>query len=119
MGVIAYCAHFDVLLKKANKTTGNDYKFHIPHVEIVELQSSKLFPQCFQPCNSFSYTDSFQPTENETEVKQAVGAVPDVESNLGSHMIVFNVKHGIGTGSFCKTMILQLKIFCIIQNFFS
>ena len=102
---------FDVLLKKANKTTDNGYKFHTPHVEIVESKSSKFFPKCFQTCNSFSYTDSFQPTENQTEGKQAAGAVPDAEGNLGSHMMVFDLKHGIGAGrdKFCKKMIWQLK----------
>ena len=103
--------HFDVLLKKANETTDSDYKFHIPHMEIAELKSNQLFPQCFQPCNSFSYTDSFQPTGNQTEVKHAAGAVPDAEGNLGSHMMVFNLEHGIGIGrdKFRKKMISQLK----------
>ena len=36
---------FDVLLKSDNKT--GDYKFHIPDVEIGELKSNELFPQCF------------------------------------------------------------------------
>ena len=104
---------FDVLLKSDNKTSA--YKFHIPDVEIGELKSNELFPRCFRPYSrSFSRRDSFQTIENLTDVRKAAGPVPDAEGNLGTYMMVFTLKHGIGTDgeigdAFHKKMTLQLK----------
>ena len=101
---------FDVLLKSDNKT--GDYKFHIPDVEIGEFKSNELFPQCFRPYSrTFSRHDSFQTTETLTEERQAAGAVPDTEGNLGTYMTVFTMKHGVGTDgdAFRKKMTLQLR----------
>ena len=106
-----YFEDFSRLLESTNETTGSGYKFCIPHVEIAELKSKKLFLECFKPAykESVSHSDSSQTIENQTEVAQAAGAVPDVEGNLRSHMMAFTLKHGIGTDEFRKRMILQLK----------
>ena len=102
-----------LLLKSASKKS--DYKFHIPDVEIGQCKSNKLFPQCFRShSRSFSRHDSFQTIESLTEERKAAGAVPDAEGNLGTYMMVFTLKHGIGTDgeigdAFRKKMTLQLK----------
>ena len=101
---------FNLLLNSTNKTAINNYKFHIPHVEIAEFKPRTLFSECFKPLNrNISHIDASQTIENQTEEMQAAGAVPDADGNLGTHMIVFALNNGIGTVEFCKKMTLQLE----------
>ena len=101
---------FDVLLKNVRKTTDINYKFHIPHVEIAECESKKLFQDCYKSCNrSISHVDVAQTEEREVEDTQAAGTVPDSEGNAGSLMMVFALKNGIGDKKFRQKMASQLK----------
>ena len=105
---------FDTLLQGVGEIPESNYNFHIPHVEVAEWKPRELFLECFTSYSrSYSYNDASQTMESQTdsEVRQAAGAVPDVVGNLGSHMMVFNLKHGIGTDGdeFRKKMELQLK----------
>ena len=106
--------NFGELLKNTNESTESGYKFWIPHVEMAEYNSKELFPECFESTYngsvSRSYSDASQTTENQTEVAHAAGAVPDTMGNLGSHMMVFSLKNGIGDPEFRSKMKLQLKI---------
>ena len=102
---------FNELLKSTNEATDSDYRFCIPHVEMAEYTSKEFFSECFEPAckGSVSYSDASQTIEDQTDVAQAAGAVPDVEGNLGSHMMVFTLNNGVGTEEFHKKMTLQLK----------
>ena len=102
---------FDEVLRNTNEATDSDYRFCIPHVEMADSTSKELFSEYFEPARkgSVSYSDASQTIEDQTDVAQAAGAVPDVEGNLGSHMMVFTLKNGVGTEEFRKKMTLQLK----------
>ena len=103
---------FDVLLQGTDEIPENNYNFHIPHVEMAEIKPKELFSECFASYSrSFSYSDASQTIESLTEVRQAAGVVPVAEGNLGSHMIVSTLKHGIGTDGdeFREKMKLQLQ----------
>ena len=101
---------FDVQLQRTAEIPDSNYKFHIPHVEIVDSKSRELFSECFKPYSrSNSHCDASPTIENQTEERKAAGVVPDVERNLGSHMIVFTLNNGIGADEFCRDMTLQLE----------
>ena len=101
---------FGESLKNADETLDSDYKFHIPDVEIGDVEVLKLFPNCFQPGNDKSplYIVS-QATQRQPENKiaQMAGTIPDVKGNFGSHVMIFSFQ--ITEVDFCKTMISQLK----------
>ena len=98
---------FDVQLQRTDEIPDSNYKFHIPHVEIADSESKEFFSECFKPSNS--HYDASPTIENQTEARQAAGLVPDVEGNLGSHMMVPTLINGIGTDEFCKNMTLLLE----------
>ena len=94
---------FNVLLQGTDEIPGNNYNFHIPHVEMAEIKPKKLFSKCFISAAS-------QTMEGLTEASQAAGIVLDAEGNSGSHIMVFTLKHGICTDGeeFCEKMKSQL-----------
>ena len=98
---------FGQLLKNADV---NNYKVHIPHVKIANLQSRQLFLECFAPykrSSSHMDSDAFQMTNGQDA--HAAASVLDPHSNLGSHMMVFTLKTGgMFTEEFRRKMTLQL-----------
>ena len=100
---------FGELLKNADVS---NYKVHIPHVKIANVQSRQLFLECFTPFNrSYSNMDASQTTNSQDDITpaHAAGTVLDPEGNLGSHMMVFTSKSSrIFTDEFRKKMKLQL-----------
>ena len=100
---------FYAQLQKIDEISDSNYKFHIPHVEIADSKSIE-FSECFKPYSRSNSHSEVSPTlENQTEVTSAAGLVPDVEGNLGYHMIISALNNGIGTDEFCQDMTLQLE----------
>ena len=95
---------FDGLLNEID-----NYKFHIPHVEIAEHKSDDLFEECFVHNKSISHVDLGETVERQDEVTQAAGTVLDPDGNAGSHTMVFTLKDGIGSKKFREKMTSQLK----------
>ena len=87
----------------------DNYKFHIPHVEIAECKSDDLFIEHFKYNKSISHVDLGETVERQDEVTQAAGAVLDPDGNAGSHMMVYTLKNGIGSKKFRDKMTSQLK----------
>jgi len=99
----------------------SEYQFHIPHVEIVEIDMLKLFPECFRPytfekpCNLPATSDQLPQQETTTVAKQSMKgakktafATPDVIGNHGINTVVFTLEDGIGSEEYRKS-VLQLK----------
>ena len=99
----------------------SEYHLHIPHVEIIEIDVLKLFPECFRPyicekpCN-LSASDGQLPQQETTMVakqsgkgaKKTVFTTQDVIGNRGINAMVFSLEDGIGSGEFRKSA-QQLK----------
>ena len=109
-------ASFDENLKNTDHSTYCGYKFHIPHVEIANVELCELFPKCFMPNIDESDSSGRCPQvgkmekQNKKETKKSVGGtLPDPEGSYGSHLIVSTLKSGIGTNEFRKTIASQLK----------
>ena len=107
----------------------SEYRLHIPHVEIIESDVLKLFPECFRPyiCekpyNLSTGDDQLPQQETTTVVKQTnKGAkstafvAPDVIGDHGINAMVFTLEDGIGTKEFresvyeLKSKLIQLPV---------
>ena len=95
----------------------SEYRLHIPHVEIVEVDVLKLFPECYKPYISeklsrVSTSDDQLPQETTMVAKQSgnkgtkqtVFASPDVIGNHGINAMVFTLEDGIGTKEFRESV---------------
>ena len=96
-----------------------EYYLHIPHIEIIEADMLKLFPECYRPYISekpsrVSTSDDPQlPQQEITTVakqsdnkgaKQTAFAAPDVIGNHGINAMVFTLEDGIGTKEFRESV---------------
>ena len=98
----------------------SEYRLHIPHIEIIEIEILKLFPDCFRPyicekpCNlSAAAGDvSGQLPQQETTMvakqsgkgaKKTVFTTQDVIGNRGINAMVFSLEDGIGSEEFRKS----------------
>ena len=94
------------------------YSFHVPHIEIVDIDPCTLFRECYTP-----YIDDKQSLKgylipekvksNKKEYKnralnEVAGAIPDVIQNSGIHALIFTVDSGIGSQKF-RESVLGLK----------
>ena len=102
--------HFENFALLFNSPADSDYKLKIPNVEIAEVESTELFPECFEPWKGGSFSVS-QTIENQAEnhIAETAGTVPDTDDNVGSHVIIFSLKNRIGGEDFRKKMASQLK----------
>ena len=89
--------------------TNCGYEFHIPHVEITDCESSGLFQKCFKQYNDESACSETIERHNENQTPQTAATVPDAEGSLGSYLLAFTLKSGIGANEFRKKITLQLK----------
>ena len=108
-----------------------EYHLHIPHIEIIEADVLKLFPECYRPYISekpsrVSTSDDPQLPQQETTTvakqsgnkgaKQTAFASPDVIGNHGINAMVFTLEDGIGTKEFresvkeLKSKLIQLPV---------
>ena len=107
----------------------SEYCLHIPHIEIIESDVLKLFPECFRPyiCekpSNLSTGDDQLPQQETTTVakqtnkgaKQTAFVAPDVIGNHGINAMVFTLEDGIGTKEFresvyeLKSKLIQLPV---------
>ena len=97
--------YFENLLKSTNSPTDSDYSMKVPDVEIVDVDSRKLFAEYFHPCNDEGCL-GFQISEKqvENEKKQATGAVVK-----GSQGIIYTEENKLGTVDFRERMELWFK----------
>ena len=99
----------------------SEYSFHIPHIEVVEVDLLQLFPECFRPYTyekpyNLSASDGQLPQQETTTVakqagkgaKKTVFTTPDVIGNRGINAMIFNLEDGIGSEEFRKS-VHQLK----------
>ena len=96
----------------------SEYCLHIPHIEILEVDILKLFPECFRPyicekpCN-LSMSDGQLPQQETTTVakqtaskgaRKSVFTTQDVIGNRGINAMVFSLEEGIGSEEFRKSV---------------
>lgn len=99
----------------------NKYHLHIPHVEVLEIDTVKLFPDCFRPyinekpSNVSTNVDQLPQQETTAVAKQTgkgakkmAATTPDVIGNRGINTIVFTLEDGIGSEEFRKS-VLELR----------
>ena len=99
-------------------TPENQYSFHPPHIEIVDIDPYTLFKECYRP-----YMDDEQSLKtylipekvmsNKKECKsgafsELAGSIPDVIENYGIRALIFTVDSGIGSQEF-RNGVLDLK----------
>ena len=66
-----------------------------------------MFLKCFKPCKD-EISSPLQ-RQAESQIAETSGTVPDTDDNVGSHVIIFNLKNRIGTDDFRRSMVSQLK----------
>ena len=99
----------------------DEYFFHPPHIEIVDIDPCTLFRECYKP-----YIDDEQPNKQPGKSNQipeemasnrqnrvvnfnkVAGTIPDVIQNAGINTLVFTVDNGIGSQEF-RDSVLELK----------
>ena len=89
--------NFKVMFDEIVNDRGNIYKLLIPDVEIADVELQKLFPCYFISYDNEDFSKFLKEIEenhSEKENKKAAGAV-STNSNIGSHIMVFNLKDGI------------------------
>ena len=96
--------HFESFSELLDKTAdSDDYKFHIPNVEIADIELKEHFPNCFKNRSSqLIYRQA------ENKITQAAGSIADKDSNRGPHVVIFSLKSRMDD-KFCKNMTSQLK----------
>ena len=104
---------FQARLDEKSEDTESKYKLVIPHVEIADDQSEKLFDEYFKQYGNdvTSSSDKFQELEVERydkEPRKTAGAVRG-DDNVGSHMMVFTLKNGLDKKEFRAKIKLQVE----------
>ena len=91
------------------------YKLVIPQVIIADVQSEKLFPECYKPWpysdGSISKILQLETVERQgkKEAKNTAGTVSRSDSTSEPSVLVFTLKGGIGKSEFRAKMASQLK----------
>ena len=100
-------------------TSEDQYFFHPPHIEIVDIDPCSLFKDCYKPYISLEDVQCGKSNQILEEVAsnkkryknkalKVAGAVPDVIQNAGIRTLVFTVDNGIGSQEF-RDSVLQLQ----------
>ena len=101
-------------------TENGGYHFQMPHVEIVDVDLQKLFPECFRsyinekPFN-VDCCDSQLPQQETTTVvkpttkgsKRTVCVTPALDENAGIYTMVFTLEDGVGSKE-CSNRVAKL-----------
>ena len=103
----------DKLLKSNKNTTDIGYNLNIPSVEIADVDTVKLFPYCFKPCDDKSCLE-IQIRERLTEdtIRQIAGVIVEIDDdNIGSTPkgIIYSLDNVLGTDELHKKIVSQLK----------
>ena len=100
----------------------DQYVFHPPHIEIVDIDPCSLFKECYKPYILLGDAQAGKnnPTPEEVasnrkryknKTLKVAGTIPDVIQNAGIHTLVFNIDNGIGSEEFRKSVLsLQHKL---------